>query len=57
MNTELDKLEQLFNITEPDRNTMELKLNLAGYDRDYLEYLPANQIRHLYYDTFGDTDD
>lgn len=57
MNTELDKLEQLFNITEPDRETMEIKLRIIGYGREYLEYLSELQIRHLYYDEFGDIDD
>lgn len=57
MNTELDKLEQLFNITEPDRETMEIKLRIIGYGREYLEYLSELQIRHLYYDEFGDVDD
>lgn len=57
MNTELDKLEQLFNITEPDRETMEIKLRIIGYGREYLEYLSELQIRHLYHDEFGDVDD
>lgn len=57
MNTELDKLEQLFNITEPDRETMEIKLRIIGYGREYLEYLSELQIRHLYYDEFGYIDD
>lgn len=57
MNTELDKLEQLFNITEPDRNIMETKLNNIGYGREYLEYLSDDKLNEIYNVEFGDVDD
>lgn len=41
---------------EPDRHVMEIKLNIIGYGREYLEYLTDNQVRHLYYEEFGDID-
>lgn len=39
-----------------DRNTMERKLNIIGYGREYLEYLNYNQLKKIYYDEFRDID-
>lgn len=51
---DIEKLEVLEELFEPTPYEMELRLNTIGYDRDYLEYLTNNQLRHLYYDEFDD---
>ena len=59
MKTELtlDNLEQVFNVAEPDRNTMEMRLYTSGYGREYLEYMPDEELKNLYYNEFGNIEE
>lgn len=47
---DIDKLEILEQILEPTPYEMELDLITVGYDRDFLESLTNDQLRHLYYE-------